>query len=698
MTRLGTVLRELKRRNVIRAGIAYVVSGWVGVEITDILLDAFDAPDWVLQALLIAVALALPAVLVFAWFYEITPAGIIRTEVADADDSVDQIFDRRIDFAIISLLVGALSLSLYANVRGPDESPESVSILIADFDNRTGSDLFTGVLEETLRIGLEVAPFVDVFSRKNAAAIAAGLADSDTAAGSLPFEAAGIVALREGIDVVIGGSVSRSNDGLTVSVAGIAPGDQQELFDVTETAANDADILNSIAVISRELRLELGDTEKSGSAGQNESFAVASLEAAAEYLKAQDLQRDRKLEEAVGHYQKALEFDPEFARAYAGLALTEQYLGRTEASSRHWQETLSRLHTVTERGQLRTLGVYYTTHQRDYRKALETFERLVERFPADNVAHNNLAVAAFYSMDFDRALEVGREVAGRFPKHSGYRANLALYAMYAGHFEEAADVAKDVIRDDPRNVYAFTVTALMHAVAGDFAAADDAYRRMTELDQFGRSIAPEGLADLAIYRGDLNEAIKVLDSAIEEAIAQNSNHSAALKQVMRAEVLHELGEHEQAQAAIDAALQFSSDDPAILVPAALLLAELGETERAETIASEMSDSISKTRLAYANAIRAWIADIRNYPDTAIDYANAAIETADLWLIRFIRARIYLRHALIAEATADLQLCQQRVGEGIAVFLNDRPSYRMIRDLQNVIASLPSADQVETTGP
>ncbi|MFQ6005144.1 MAG: tetratricopeptide repeat protein [Woeseia sp.] len=698
MVRLSGLFRELRRRNVFRAVIAYVVGAWVGIEIADILLRAFDAPGWILQALLIVVALALPAVLAFSWFYEITPAGIIRTEATDADDSDGRIFDRRFDFAIISLLVGALALSLYANIRGPEEPPESVSILIADIDNRSGSDLFTGVLEETLRIGLEVAPFVDVFSRKNAAAIAASLADTDRAAGSLPFEAAGLVALREGIDVIIGGSVSRSDRGLTVSVTGITPGFQQELFDVTETAADDADMLNAIALVSKKLRLELGDTEKPGDAGQNESFAVANLEAAAEYLKAQDLQRDRKLEDAVGHYQKALEFDPEFARAYAGLALTEQYLGRMEAASRHWREALSRLHTVTERGQLRTLGVYYTTYQRDYRKALETFERLVQRFPADNVAHNNLAVAAFYSMDFDRALEVGREVAVRFPKHSGYRANLALYAMYAGQFDEAAQVAHDVIRDDPSNVYAFTVTALTQAVAGDFTAADVTYRRMLELDQFGRSIAPEGIADLAIYRGDLNAAVEVLDRAIEEAVTQNSNHSAALKRVMRAQALLGLGEHDKARASIDLALQFSNDDPAILVPAALLLAEIGEIGRAEAIAAEMSDSISNTRLAYANAIRAWIADIRDQPDAAIGHANAAIETSDLWLIRFMRARIYLQHGLIAEATADLQLCERRIGEGIAVFLNDRPSYRLIRDLRDVIASLPSGDRVATSAP
>jgi len=684
MANLSKMFQELRRRNVIRAGIVYVVSAWLVVQIADVLLAIFDAPNWFMQLLIIALSLGLPAALVFSWFFEITVAGIKRTEDVLPGDTAGRIFDRRVDLVIIGILVAGLMLSLYGNLRGSAAPPELVSILIADFDNETGTDLFSGVLEESLLVGLEVVPFVDAFSRKTATAIAAGLPGADADSESLSLEAASLVALRRGINIVIGGSISRTSDGLTVTVTGIAPGDQQELFTMTESARTDADILNTIAVIARKLRLELGDTVKPGGAGENESFSVANLEAAAEYLKAQDLQLDRKLEEAVIHYEKALEFDPGFARAYAGLALTEQYLGRTEAATQHWKEVLSRLNTLTERGRLRTLGNYYMINQRDYEKALETYERLVERFPADNVGQNNLAVTAFYAMDFGRALEVGRDVAERFPDHSGYRANLALYAMYASRFDEAAAVAQRLIEDDPSSAYAFVVLALTHAAAGDFATAEDLYQRMTELDQFGRSIAIEGLADLAIYRGDMDAAIEILDAAIEEEFAQNANHTAALKLVMRAEALLQSGEREKARNDIDTALQYAAGDPAILVPAAIALAELGETDRAETIAADMLKSFSKSQRAYANAIYAQAASVRGEPTVAIEYANSAIESADLWLIRFIRGKIYLQAGLATEAAADLQVCQHRIGEGIAVFLNDRPSLRFMRNLEVAI--------------
>ena len=698
MADLSNLLQELRRRNVIRAAIAYAVGAWLVVQIADVFMSTFDAPEFTMRILVLVLVLGFPAALVFSWYFDITATGIQRTKEVSPDDSTSQILDRRVDFIIIGILAAGLMLSLYGNYRGSNAPPEPVSILIADFKNDTGSDLLTGVLEETLRVGLEVAPFIDAFSRKTAKEIAANLPGVDSDSESLDLEAASRVALQRGIDIVIGGRVSRGERGLTVSVSGLAPGNQEQLFTTTETAKTDADILHTIANISRRLRMELGDTTKPGGAGQSESFVVANLEAAAEYLKAQDLQLDRKLEEAVVHYEKALQFDPDFARAHAGLALTEQYLGNTESAAKHWKEALSHLNTLTERGQLRTLGNYYFTNQRDYEKAVDTYERLIDRYPADNVAHNNLAVAAFYALDFERAMQVGRAVADRFPKHSGYRANLALYGMYASRFDEASNVAQELVNDDPGSVYAHVVLALTRAAAGDFSTAEDTYQRMTELDQFGESIATEGLADLAIYRGELGAAVSILEDAIEHELSLNAIHTASLKQVMRAEALLRLNEREEARSAIDMALQISTGDPAILVPAAMVLVELNDTDRATRIANEMSESFSSTQRAYAGAIRAQVALALGQTQVAIEHANTAVDAADLWLVRFIRGKILLQSGLTAEATADLMVCQHRVGEGVAVFLNDRPSLRYLRDLERAIARANAPQTTVSTTP
>ncbi|MEL7187501.1 MAG: tetratricopeptide repeat protein, partial [Pseudomonadota bacterium] len=356
MSQAGKFLSQLKRRGVTRTAIAYVVGSWALIESTGVLTEAFGAPEVLLQVLIVLLSLGLPAVLAFSWFFDITPDGIRRTEEL-TDDAQHPVLDRRIYFVTISLLLAALALSIYGNFRQPAGPPQSISILIADFQNEAGNDLFSGIIEESLRVGLEVAPFVESYSRQRAAGIAAEI--SGTPSDVLLLETAGLVALRESINIVIGGSVRRDGGGLIVTASGYAPGEQREVLTVTERASTDTEILNAAAEISKALRLKLGGTEKPVGAGESESFVVANLEAAAEYLKAQDLQFSRKLDEAVEHYKKAVELDPKFARAYAGLALTEEYLGRTESASKHWELALVVLlvnHIViAERSQLAAL-------------------------------------------------------------------------------------------------------------------------------------------------------------------------------------------------------------------------------------------------------------------------------------------------------------------------------------------------------
>ncbi|MFK8052342.1 MAG: tetratricopeptide repeat protein, partial [Woeseiaceae bacterium] len=366
---------------------------------------------------------------------------------------------------------------------------------------------------------------------------------------------------------------------------------------------------------------------------------------------------------------------------YAGLALTELYLGRTESASKHWELALAGLNTLTERGQLRTLGNYYFSNQQDYDKALETYERLVERYPVDNVAQNNLAVAAFYALDFDRAFEVGRVVADRYADRSAFAANLALYAMYASNFDEARSVADKVIELDPVNAYANFVIAQTQAMAEEWPAVESTYETMQAHDQFARSVAAEGLADLALYRGDTVKALQTLEKAIDAELALNALNTVALKHTMRADAYLLLGDNEQVLEATAAALEIEANDPAVLVPAALAFIELSQFEKAEEIITTLSDGFSKSRRAYGQALRANLASKQGDTEAAIEAANAAIELADLWLIRLVRANVLLKADRLTDAQADLLDCEARTGEGIAVFLNDRPSLRFIRQLE-----------------
>ena len=117
--------------------------------------------------------------------------------------------------------------------------------------------------------------------------------------------------------------------------------------------------------------------------------------------------------------------------------------------------------------------------------------------------------------------------------------------------------------------------------------------------------------------------------------------------------------------------------------------QLGDTARVQQIADEMSKSILTQHRAYSGAIRAGIALAQGDSDSAIELAGAALQVADLWLVRFVRANAYLEAGQHAEAMAELEQLQQRTGEAIAVFLNDRPTLRMMRRLDAALAATAS---------
>ncbi len=99
---------ELKRRNVVRVGIAYVVAGGLVIELVDTIASRLGMPDWVPTFIIVAVMIGLPIALVFSWSYEFTTQGLKKTHEVDADASITHSTGRRLDFAIIGMLVLAL--------------------------------------------------------------------------------------------------------------------------------------------------------------------------------------------------------------------------------------------------------------------------------------------------------------------------------------------------------------------------------------------------------------------------------------------------------------------------------------------------------------------------------------------------------------------------------------------------------------
>ena len=154
---------------------------------------------------------------------------------------------------------------------------------------------------------------------------------------------------------------------------------------------------------------------RGGGLGAQETFTAASLEAAAAYAKAQELQIAGRVEDAIAQYQETLRLDPELGRAYSGLAAQYTNLARTADAEANYEQALARLDRMTDREKFRTRGSYYL-FARKPELAAQEFTALVKAYPADTSGLSNLALASFYQRDMAQALEQGQRRGGDLPE------------------------------------------------------------------------------------------------------------------------------------------------------------------------------------------------------------------------------------------------------------------------------------------
>ncbi|MDH4021351.1 MAG: hypothetical protein OEU84_17295, partial [Xanthomonadales bacterium] len=103
-----SLFAELKRRNVFRVGIAYAVTSWLLIQVSDILLESIGAPPWVMQTMFVVLGVGFVITLFFAWAFELTPEGVKRESEVDRSQSITQHTGQKLNYTIIALLVLAL--------------------------------------------------------------------------------------------------------------------------------------------------------------------------------------------------------------------------------------------------------------------------------------------------------------------------------------------------------------------------------------------------------------------------------------------------------------------------------------------------------------------------------------------------------------------------------------------------------------
>jgi len=547
-----------------------------------------------------------------------------------------------------------------------------ISILIADFSNKTGDPAFEGAFEQVFGLGLEGAPFIKIYDRTRARTLVNEM--DPNANGKIEADSAQLLCSREGINVVIAAAIEPSGSGYVFKVRALDPLSYLALAERSKTIATKAEVFKAADSLVAELRDDLSRIPpETVQALSMETFTAASLEAMKIYAHAQDLVLAGKEDEAIEEYQKAIEKDPKMGRAYAGLALVYRNRGQDEKANMYFEKVMPLIDQMTDREKYRTRGVYYLFN-RDFKKAAEEYSALIQQFPMDSAAHTNLPLAYFYNREMQKAFEEGQKAAEFAPKNILPRINLVWYAIGIGKFDVAEEVFRGVMQMNPEFFDALVPLALVQLARDRPREAEKTYLEISSKDARLASLAAIGLADLALYEGRLNDARKILDAGIEADLKNKLEDEASLKSVMLTQTLVAQGKMKEAIQAADH-VAASSEKESNLFSIALVYVEAGQPGLAAKVAEELNAKPNPELQAYARIIEGEVAQKEGNIPGAVNLYYKSTALLDTWIGHLALGCAHLEAKEYIEAHSEFDMCLKRRGEATSIFLDDFPSYR-----------------------
>jgi eukaryotic-like serine/threonine-protein kinase len=580
----------------------------------------------------------------------------------------------RVAITVGLMILTAAGIAVYLRLRpqaGKLLSHAPVSVLVGDFQNNTGDSLFDNTLEPMFNVALEGASFINGFSRGTARQVAAGLPHPSQV---LDEQTSRLVAVKQGIAAIVTGSLSKRGNGYSLSVKATDALTGKTLASNTVNTPDKDALLLEVPKLAVPIRQALGDTTPKSvqlTALQG-TFSTDSVEAVHQYSLGMEQQFQGKWADALQSFTKASQLDPNFARAYAGMAAASGNLGQLQAAESYAKLAMEHVDRMTERERYRVRGLYYIWTQ-NWQGCIEEYGELVKQYPVDNIGHSNLAACYARLLDMPKAMEEARRGLEITPNDLLARMNFALYACYASDFKSCERGANEVLQLNPKYEEAFLVLAYSQLGQGRLPQASEAYQKLEKISAWGSSLAASGVGDLALYRGNFRAGGQILEKGAAQDQAADSRGAAADKLVMLSYANLLRGDKEAAVAAAQRALA-DSQTVKIRFLAARTFVEAGELAKARTLAAALASEIQTSPRSYARLILGEAELKEHHPNLAIQLFIEAKNISDTWLGRFDLGRAYLEAGAFTEADSEFDRCIKRRGEVLELFMDDVPTY------------------------
>jgi serine/threonine protein kinase/tetratricopeptide (TPR) repeat protein len=574
--------------------------------------------------------------------------------------------------AIVLLIsVAALLPKKFFSTSSKKIAHDPVSVLVADFTNHTGDPVFDDTLEPMFNVALEGASFINAFNRGNARKLAAQLPHPSD---KLDEQPARLVAVSQGVSAVITGELSRRGDKYSLAATALDAQTGNVIAKTEATAATKDEVLLTIPKLAAPIRKALGDSTSESAQLQaaGGAFTAANLEAVHEYGVAMNQQFAGNFDAALQSFTKAAQLDPNFARAYAGQAAVAGNLGQYQDAEKYAKLAMARVDRMTERERFRIRGMYYIRTE-NWQKCIEEYSELLKQYPADNIAHNNMAACYAGLRNMPKAVEEAHRAVEIAPKDLLARNNYSLYACYTGDFQTCEREGREVRKLNPSSEDGFLLVGYSQIGQGQLDQATQTYQELQKLGPRGASLAASALANMAMYQGKYREAQKILESAIKVDLSDKQPDRAADNLAMLSATVLSRGDKAAAISAAQKALS-SSQSEKIKFLTARSYVETGEVGKAREVATALSSQLQSEPQAYSKMILAEIALKEHDAKQAIQLLTDAQNLVDIWIVHFDLGRAYLEAGAVAEADGEFDRCIKRRGEALELFSDDMPTY------------------------
>ncbi len=570
-----SLFTELKRRNVFRVSIAYLVGAWLLVQVADVLLDLVGASDVVLRALAVLLGLGLIPTVIFAWVYEMTPEGVRKASEIDTDQSITQHTGKKLEVVTIFLVVAAVAFVIVERYLPGEQSAEPAlpvseapvvqeppaaedeiaedeysltSIAVLPFANRSNQDddlYFTDGIHDDLLTQLAKIGGLTVISRTSVMKYRG------------TTQTLGEIGAELKVGAILEGGVQKVGDRVRINAQLIEAATDRHLwaetFDRELTAENVFELQSEIALrIVDAIAVQLSPEEERILA----QVPTRSLEAYDAYVRAREIYYGanyaRSQEMAAEPFlERAVELDPNYLDAQILLAhIYGQKVWRGVDTSdellrkyRDKIELANRLDPDSP-GTLRARANYHYRVERDYDRSLELLERALKVAPGDVDIHGDLGLTLRRLGRWDESIASLQRALELDPANSFYHSLLLETLAMTRDWQAIVDQSDPLEDADPDRLDAQIDRALaLFNLTGNLEPMEQVFERMnlalsTNFQQWSWRVH--------VLQRDYERALEVLEGPVWAEAVDDPGQNGLVYHLQIANVLRLMGNEERA--------------------------------------------------------------------------------------------------------------------------------------------------------